>query len=365
MELENNGCEADRYRLEATDAERQPIPGVPIAVVDLGGGAERVPARTELVPSEPPRTTTEALTRTVEAIQRTQAEGERSRGERERWQMQAVMEANRNLTLICTSLIERLQPAPQKAQDPLTILKQQAETNRVLDEIVEHRNAGLPLPPSTSTEQKPDLGVIGNILQGLIGPSLNQFVQAGTLKLIGLKPDEIVSQLGGNGAAVQSARPARVKWPQSVRQLLAELDDAEAEAFEARVAAVDEQVRAQVIAELEAIEDIEARVAYVRELLGTAEAPAAPMPNSSSADPEIPAPFKPLFQQLTAEERQAAFRILQRLNVDALKELGAQILSVPLDAQVAKVREMIAVFEQREASAAQRAVFAVMKGKAS
>jgi hypothetical protein len=32
--------------------------------------------------------------------------------------MQGLMEANRNLALICTSLIERLQPAPQKAQDP-------------------------------------------------------------------------------------------------------------------------------------------------------------------------------------------------------------------------------------------------------
>lgn len=380
VEMEDNDCEPGRYRLEATDANRQPLRGVPIAVVDLGGRAlERAPARAELVPtsSEPAQTTTEALTRTVESMQRTQLESERHSAERERWQMQAMVESQRAMALICTSLIERIKPASTvAASNPLTILKQQAEANQVIDQLVDRRNAGaLPLPDAAPTaDSNEGQGILASVLTGMlspIAPSVNQFIQSQTLRMLGLTPDQIVAQLGGSSIGVQSGAPraadsddqaAAITYPRSLRQVLGELNDDEASMLEDAIGALGDNERQALFAEATTIEDTDERVEWLRALMrqkkNTHEEPA---PVAAS----IPAPLIPLFQRLTTAEQQTAARMLSRLDLAALKELGAALLPLGVEAQLAKVKQMIATFEQREASTAQRAVFSVLRSEAA
>lgn len=168
-ELEEAGCEGGSYRLEAVDADHQPIEGVPVAVVELAGVVDQAPSSHELVPTflDPPRSATEALVRSVEAMQRTQLERERHQAERERWQMQAMVEGQRSLALICTSLIERLKPAQATPSDPLTQLRQQLEAKKILDNVGGRRNGALLAPaPEGDKEKKPNpvLAMVENVV---------------------------------------------------------------------------------------------------------------------------------------------------------------------------------------------------------
>jgi hypothetical protein len=380
--LEDNGCEPDKYRLEACDGEREPIDGVPIAVVELHGGAIEPVARGELVPAyiEPPRTSTEALTRALEASQRTQLERERNLAERERWQMHAMVESQRSMALICTSLIERLKPSSTvTANDPLTILKKQAEADEIFHRMVERRNGGAPQGGAEPDDEKPaDPMQWLSKAQGIIGqfaPGVNLWLKSRAFEKMGLPPEQIAEKLKAEmGAPVQPDGEAddgfiTVNYPRSIRQVLGELTDEEAPVLDDIFCGLKDGERIALFEEADKIEDLAERVEWTRKLLrgrGPSASASPPQPPAAPPPaPSIPPLLQPVFDRLTTEEKDIAARMANRLDLTTLSEIGAALLPLPLDAQVAKVRQMIHAFEQREPSLAHRAVHAVLKGQAA
>jgi hypothetical protein len=361
--LEDNGCGPDRYRLEAADGDRKAIPGVPVAVLELAGAVEAAPARGELVPAflEPPRSSTEALTRTLEAMQRTQLERERQNAERERWQMQAMVESQRSVALICTSLIERLKPAPSTVADPLSILKQQAEANKMIEQLVERRTA-IALPAAAESTGDEPGGWTSFLSAALapIAPAVNQLIQAQTYKMMGLAPEQIAAQFTGvrNDAATAEDE---FHYPRCIRQVLGELTDNEANQVEEVFAGLSDAERNALFAEAEKIVALGERTEWTRRLLQRRNAAAAPAPPDA---PSIPPAFQQLFAGLSSGEQATLLRMLARLDLGTLEKLATALLALDPATQLEKVRGMIQSFEQRETATAQRTVFSTLQGEA-
>jgi hypothetical protein len=147
-ELEDAGCEPASYRLEACDADRQPLVDVPVAVVELAGVSEAIEPGArggDLVPVsaylQPSRNANEMMLRMFESMERTRTERERHHAERERWQMQALVEANREMAGLVKTLVRSLRPQPA-ASDPVTVIEQHIEAKKLLDKVG-RRNAGV------------------------------------------------------------------------------------------------------------------------------------------------------------------------------------------------------------------------------
>lgn len=388
--LEDNGCEPDTYRLEATDENHERIVGVPVAVVELASTAiERAPSHSALVPAflEPARNNAEALTRTIEAMQRTQLETARQQSERERWQMQAMVESQRSMALICTSLIERLKPAAPSASDPLSILKQQHEANKMIDQIIERRNGGtVPVQPLRAiTEEDDELlgkGMVGTVVGSIvkpIAPAINKLINAQTYKMMGMTPEQVAAKLEADASGTSATTVATAPcddggqdeevwtYRRALRQVQGELSDEEVDTMDAFFNAVTNDERKAFFSQAETIADLGERVDWVRTTMLTraAEVSAPAAPDPAAAVWSVPPAFQPLFAQLTPAEQETAARIVRTLDLAGLKDLGARLILLPVDEQLAKIRETIQAFEQREASVAQRAVFSVFKKDAA
>jgi hypothetical protein len=166
--------------------------------------------------------------------------------------------------------------------------------------------------------------------------------------------------------AAEEGGEARPVTPRAIREVLAVLDDAEADALDTYLSDLDDERYAQACREATAIEALEARLVWTRALIGRAshqEQSAVPASEAESAPlieiPGIPSQLVPVLAQLTPDEQLTGVQLLSWLDRATTERVTADLLSLPPEGALAKIRRMIAEARRRGPSVAQRAVASV------
>jgi hypothetical protein len=409
-ELRVSGCTGS-LRLEAVDADYRSV-NAPVAFVELG--AEEAPrnagssdGNTDLV-----RIGFEAMTRTVEAMQRAQVERERAFAVKEKAFADAQVAAQRMHTDLLIALCDRV--GGGKPQDPLSIIRQQNDIRRALEQATP-RNSGL-LPQAAPTPSSDD-GAVPKWVQtaAAFGPAALEMGILSVAKGDANKANElrrnyapIVNSLsavfggmpsgvpGGIPAVVpmQTAAPVAVHvheplvedaviiderptLPKPIREAFARLDDGEAEAFDSYWDDVDEEQADALAREAAAIRDLDERTEWARNLIRgkqdgaedepideepTAAAPAAAPAETPTpvAGLDVPPALFPVLMKLTPEEQAAGIQLLSVLDRASIDKIVAQLVAMPPEKALATVRASIDNARKRSASVAHRAVMAAL-----
>jgi hypothetical protein len=371
LELRSRGC-SGAIRLEAVDADRKPL-SVQAAYVELGNGddsAQRNVAASgdkDLV-----RACFDSMTRTMESMQRAQVERERTLAQKEQALTEAQIASQKMTVELMIAILDRTSGA--RPQDALSVLKQQFEIQKVIERQQGlRRNAELPVP-AVDVAQNGTAGVLGYVkaaapmvlmaAQEFLVPMLAKDDPAKAemfRRSIGTISNMLAASDGAASAAAVLAAPAPIEatqvrstLPKVMREILALLDDAEAEAFEAQLAALDDQQLAAVCTQVSNAPSLDHRVAWARSVIQ----PVASAPTGVEI-PGIPSQLVPVLMQLSSEEQMIGIQILSWLDRATTEKVTADLLSLPPEAALAKVRQMIDEARRRGPSVAQRAVASV------
>lgn len=369
------------YRLEAVDEQRKSV-GAPVAYVELthpGSEGRALPTSGNDL----------AVARMADALARVTESNNKQEGviALAREMAHAMTSMQQTQTAIMVALVQGKYPSPAAfAQASGGGMKEQIQqwldVQKLLrkDEDAQRRNVVALDAPAADGDDKLSL------LVNAIAPHLGQLTSAGVMRLLGVPPEQAMAMMGAqqlpadafrNGApddgadetaAPEAPAPFKVA-PKVLREVWAQLDDDDAQRF-GEILGDNTEEQVTIFAGEVARRAPADRIQFVHETMATIahkngeSIPARP-PNAPPPPSELPIPdaFKPLFAQLSPDEQQTAARMVSRLNVDAIKELGAALLMLAPPAQLQKVRQMIATFHKREASSAQRAVFSVLRGE--
>jgi hypothetical protein len=401
-DLYANGCTSGSYRLEAVDAQRRSV-GAMAAFVDLGTDERTALAangNNDLV-----RTSFEAMTRTMEAMQRAQVERERALAQKERAFTDAQVAAQRMHMELMVALMQRFTPgAPQ---DAMTIMKQQFQLQRILDQNA-RRNAALPAAATSSSDPEdeaeqeetspglqwlkalsPIIPTAASTLQevvvdafakgdpdkaqrmhrnasqfakvvGSISKNFSESVKSGNLDVASILTPKAEDLKDDN--VVEDSAEEQLPRPRSIRELLARLDDDEAEAFDEYLDTLDAVKFNERVRESEAIANPDERTAWARRLLETEQEESDASTDAVGVS-QIPPALIPVAMQLSEEERQACMQLLTLLDRKTIDDLVKQLSSLPTDRAVGVVRRALAEAQRRGPSIAQRAVFAALRSE--
>jgi hypothetical protein len=390
------GCTGS-LRLDAVDEQRRAV-DAPAAFVELGG--DEMPARnaamligdahTDLL-----RVAIETNTRTMEAMQRAQIERERVLGIKEKALTDGQVAMMKMQTDLMIALVERTNAA--NPQDPLTVVKQQFEIQKTIEKNTQ-RNAGSLPPPVVADESSPQLpGWVRAFLPfaPMVATGMQEVLVGAIAKENPAKADQVRRNIGnythaigsmvGQGfqspMAIPGAQPGievvdseaeRPTIPKAIREVLARLDDDEADSFSDYLDELDQNAMDDARREAESMSSIDARVAWARGLIRALDrddtSPASPVVESTAAPQqpldagvEMPPQLVPVFVQLSQEEQMAAAQILAALDRGTIDRLIAQLVAMPTDKALATVRRTIAEARKRAPSVAHRAVNAAFR----
>jgi hypothetical protein len=384
------------------------------------------------------RTSFEALTRTMEAMQRAQVERERALAQKERALTDAQVAMQRSHTELMIALLDRATGGkpqdPLTAIEQHYAIQKVMErgANKHL------RNAGaIEVPMAAQADDVEPQGLAK--WAGMIAPWVPQMGQAVASAVAGDNPVKAeaicrnASLLGGLMSGVASAMgggqvmapqtipmmsmpmaAAAIPQPQRIviehaaeaatprsadedaaeteddededederpvpskalRQVLAHLDDEEAETLSSYLDDLDEDAFEQIGQAAESISGIEERVAWARGLTDGRDAdaeaseaePAAqahartPATTAFATPMGIPAALLPVLAMLSPEEQMFGAQILRGVDLATLERLQTELLAVSPAKALAKVRRAITSAQQRAASIAQRAVMAAFE----
>jgi hypothetical protein len=365
----------------------------PAAYVELGpiGGAIAEPPRKTETPSEGPdlvRSAIDALTRSVEATQRTQIEHERGMAHREKSITEAQIEMQRRDKEIISLLLDRATGG--KPKDSLTALQEHTKFQKAVEAITgsQQRNAAIVVTDDDgdaavkSTKNEEGLGKWVTMLAPLV-PHVTDYIassiedpqKADSFRRNGAALSQLAEAFGrgvsdGNLTipSMPVALPTRVEpsrsTPRALREVLAILDDADADSLADHLDELDDAAFNAVAQHAQSIASVEARVAWTRGLLEPAVAPApakTAMPAAAEAIAAgLPPALLPVVARLTPSERTTAMQLLQVLDAATIEHLKARLLTMSPEQAAATIRETIAEVNRRGASLAQRAVFAAL-----
>lgn len=400
LDLSEHGCTGS-LRLEAVDGDYHPVEAS-VAYVEVTASerpAQRNAAATEQ--SDLVRTSFDAMTRTMEAMQRAQVERERALAEKDRALTDAQIAMQRNHVELMISLLEHATGG--KPKDPVAALEQHVKMQKVIERQAGPRNAGLLMPTST-TEDGKEAGGKNNWVAALLPwtPLATQMVA----KMLG-KSDKKAAEIGRNSAAIVNGvtalqnddasgleslqngiigsiasatqpdganNPATAQpqppsqesdfvlpRPRAIREVLADLDDGEADAFDEFLDTLDADGFNRVVTAAAQIPTVEERAQWARQLM-TQNAPPveAGAADAGVALPDVPPALYPVLAQLTPQERMVGAQILLKLDRASVDDFVSRLAAMPPDLALQKIRQAIAEAERRSASVAHRAVRAVM-----
>lgn len=396
---EHDGCTGS-LRLEAVDGDYQPV-DAPVAYVEIA--ANERPAPRNAAPTEQSdlvRASFDAMTRTMEAMQRAQVERERALAQKDRALTDAQIAMQRNHVELMLGLLEHATGG--KPKDPVAVLEQHVKMQKVIERQAGPRNAGL-LMPTTTTEDGKEGGKTNNWVAALLPwtPLATQMVA----KMLG-KSDKKADEIGRNSAAIvngvsamQNDDPAGMDTltkgivgsivsaaqpdgpeqpplpdetaagesdvafprPRALRELLAHLDDEEANAFDEFLDTLDADTFGRVAGTANAISNIDERAEWARQVIGQN---APQVEHAASAGgvtlPDVPPALYPVLAQLTPEERMVGAQILLKLDRASVDDFVSKLAAMPPDLALKKIRQAIAEADRRSASVAHRAVRAAM-----
>jgi hypothetical protein len=397
--LRANGCTGS-LRLDAVDEEQRAV-DAPAAFVELGG--DEVPVRNSAVlggdsHADLLRVAIETNTRTMEAMQRAQIERERVLGIKEKALTDSQVAMMKMQSDLMIALVERAHAG--NPQDPLTVVKQQLEIQKTIEKNTQQRNAGLlPAPVVADDSSSPQLpGWLRAFLPfaPMVATGMQEVLVGAIAKENPAKADQIRRNIGnythaiggmvqGQGFPAPMAMPMAVAQPvievvdgeverptipKAIREVLARLDDEEADSFSDYLEELDQNQMDEARREAESMSSIDARVAWARGLiraLDREEAPVVaaevvPTPQPTvDAGLEMPPQLVPVFVQLTQEEQMAAAQILAALDRGTIDRLIAQLVAMPTDKALTMVRRTIAEARKRAPSVAHRAINAAFR----
>jgi hypothetical protein len=384
------GCTGS-LRLDAVDEARSAV-DAPAAFVELGG--DEAPARNAARVADSNadllRVAIETNTRTMEAMQRAQIERERVLGIKEKALTDSQVAMMKMQTDLMIALVERTHAA--HPQDPLSVVKQQLEIQKTIERNTQ-RNAGVLPAPAVADDASPQLpGWLRAFLPfaPVVATGMQEILIGAIAKENPAKAEQMRQNVGNLahaiGGMVQGqgfqpptaiAAPQHVvevvdtespTVPKAIREVLARLDDEEADSFSDYLDELDQNEMDEARREAESISNIDARVAWARGLIRALDREEAPSAIESTSAPqpldvglEMPPQIVPVFVQLTQEEQMAAAQIFAALDRDTIDRLIAQLVAMPTDRALATVRRTIAEARKRAPSVAQRAVNAAFR----
>jgi len=374
--LRANGCSGD-LRLEAMDEQRRKV-GAPFAFVHLEALVADVRGSASRGDSDLTRATVDANTRAMESMQRTQVEQIRAAAQRERALLEAQVAIQQSHTELVIALLDRM--APSEKQEPVTLLKRQLEFQRVLSQAAQ-RNA-LPASGTISEQDRPAeedelvpgwLKKVASFAPTVQESIVTMFAKGDPAKAESLRAGigtftNLVTSIANMGNASASSPPTAPSVrhrPKAIREILALLEEDEAQAMDRIIDGLDDANFQRLCLEAAAITLDErvararatlAAVGFVRTSTQTVEAPDVDEP------PDVPAALQPIFARLSPEEVSAGEEMLSILDLSTVNRMIAELTAVPLDDGVAAMRRAIDEARRRGASVAQRAVLAALGG---
>jgi hypothetical protein len=381
-------CEPASYRLEAVDANLQPV-GAPIAVVDLA--SDDLPSSNATEAHAP----VDAMARTMESMQRSQHARETQMGERERWQMQALVESQKawlNFTSdLFKAVVERIPGGkPSIAASPVEIIKQHAELQKFIDAQAKRRNAALVgHTDDDDTDDDDDDGNKGAAEDDWMA-QMRKVTDAVTPALNSVR--DIVFAFRGTPQPTGSTRAL----PPIMAEVLAQLSDDERQRIASQLSSASDESIAFVAGKLALLPTIEARVAWVREQLGAiappppTPSPTAPLrswpwPPAPAATPEpqqaappeptpprnaavdlvssLPPSLLPVLRELAPEEAHPIIvEIFGSMDTASLEQCAETLARLPVVDAADRLRRALAKFRQQAAARAQRAMRQALDG---
>jgi hypothetical protein len=380
-----NGCSGE-LRLEAVDQNRKKI-DAPVACVHLDPPVAHRSGVSSNGDTDLVRATVEANTRAMEAMQRTQVEQVRASAQRERALLDSQAATNQAHMDLIVALLDRM--APAEKQEPVALLKRQLEFQRVFDQAAQ-RNA---LPANGSGfpngQPKGDDDELPKWLKKIapFAPSIQEAVvaafsngdegKAESLRSRIAPVTRLVAGIANEGTALvpgaSAAVVARRHRPKAVREILAMLDEDEAQALERVIDGFDDAHFQRLALEAASIPDLTERVGKARALLSAvgfvrfaapAETSAADEQEEDEAPepPDVPPALRPIFAKLSPEEVEVGEQMIALLDLATVEKLVASLADKPMEEAVAAVRRSIEDARRRGASVAQRAVQSIFEG---
>jgi hypothetical protein len=384
-DLRANGCESGSLRLQAVDQERNVITGVPVAFVELA--AEPPEQAAGLGQADVVRASMEGMTRTMEAMQRAQVERERAMAQKERAMADTQMAMNRMHSDLMIALVERL--GGGKPQTPTAVLKEQLEFQKTLERNA-LRNAGhFPEPDAKQKKPEEEGGFLKQLLtpiapalmMGLQETLVDWFAPDNALKAAVIRRgcSAYMNKLTGGPLDLGGASPSaegdsgeRLPRGRAMRELLARLDDAEADAFDTMLDTLTAEQYEQAEREAERRATLDDRVAWAREMLRASAQAAASVQNMTGGIGsfagagagagagidlhEIPPSLVAVLAQLSRDELDLCRQLIRSLDVETTRKLAAQLAALAPSDALARVRQMLDEARRKSASVAQRAV---------